>query len=278
MSLSRFCKRMLFTTSLGFNLVLAGSLGEGVQAQNRLRLATTTSTANSGLLRLLLPPFEKTHGVRVDVIPVGTGKALELGRNGDVDVVMVHAPDAEIRFVQEGHGVNRRQFMYNDFVVLGPSEDPAVIRRVKDAVRAFSLIEKKGATFVSRGDESGTHRKERRLWEKTGRHPTGAWYLEVGQGMGKTLIIADERRAYTLSDRGTYLAFRDKVGLEVLLEGDPRLLNPYGIIAVNPSRHPHVRHRMAMALIEYVNGPRAQAIIRTFTVAGQPLFTPVTIP
>lgn len=269
---------MLLTTSLGFNLVLAGSFGEGVQAQDRIRLATTTSTANSGLLRLLLPPFEKTHGVRVDVIPAGTGKALELGRNGDVDVVMVHAPDAETRFVQEGHGVNRRQFMYNDFVVLGPSEDPAGIRRTRDAVRALSLIKEKGAAFVSRGDESGTHRKERRLWEKTGRHPTGAWYLEVGQGMGKTLLIADERRAYTLSDRGTYLAFRDKIGLEVLLEGDPRLFNPYGIIAVNPSRHPHVRHRMALALIEYVNAPRGQAIIRAFTVSGQSLFTPATLP
>ncbi len=278
MNLSRFFKWMLLTTSLGFNLVLAGSFGEGVQAQDRIRLATTTSTANSGLLRLLLPPFEKTHGVRVDVIPAGTGKALELGRNGDVDVVMVHAPDAETRFVQEGHGVNRRQFMYNDFVVLGPSEDPAGIRRTRDAVRALSLIKEKGAAFVSRGDESGTHRKERRLWEKTGRHPTGAWYLEVGQGMGKTLLIADERRAYTLSDRGTYLAFRDKIGLEVLLEGDPRLFNPYGIIAVNPSRHPHVRHRMALALIEYVNAPRGQAIIRAFTVSGQSLFTPATLP
>lgn len=254
-------------------------MGEGgPEAAQRLRLATTTSTVNSGLLDVLLPPFEKAHHVKVDVIPVGTGKALKLGRNGDVDVVMVHSRRAEMRFVQEGFGVNRREFMYNDFVLVGPAEDPAGIRGSKDAARALSRIAEKGATFISRGDDSGTHQRERRLWEAAGRNPSGAWYLEVGQEMGKTLIIADERRAYALSDRATYLAFRDKISLEALSEGDRQLFNPYGIIAVNPAKHPHVKYRLAMELIAYVTGREGQRIIREFRRFGRNLFVPTAIP
>ncbi len=272
-------RRTAFTLFLCAGLGLVGILwASGLGAGERLRLATTTSTANSGLLDVLLPPFEKAHGVRVDVIPVGTGKALKLGRNGDVDVVMVHSPKAEVRFVWEGQGVNRREFMYNDFVIVGPGEDPAGIRRSKDAVRALSLIAEKGATFVSRGDDSGTHKKERELWEEAGYHPFGAWYLEVGQGMGKTLIVADERRAYTLADRATYLAFRGKINLEVLSEGDTRLFNPYGIIAVNPAKHPHVNHHLALALIAYVTGPEGQGVIRKFKRFGRQLFVPTVFP
>ncbi|MFQ5914924.1 MAG: substrate-binding domain-containing protein [Nitrospinota bacterium] len=272
-------KRASFSPSFCVILVLLGILGGGgLEAGERLRLATTTSTANSGLLDTLLPPFEKARGVKVDVIPVGTGKALKLGRNGDVDVVMVHSPPAEARFVREGYGVGRREFMYNDFVIVGPGEDPAGIRGTEDAVKALTLIAEKGATFISRGDDSGTHKKERRLWEEAGRNPSGAWYLEVGQGMGKSLIIADERRAYTLSDRATYLAFRNKISLKALSEGDPRLFNPYGIIAVNPAKHPHVNYRLATALIAYVTGPEGQRIIREFKKFGRQLFVPTAVP
>ena len=245
---------------------------------DRLRLATTTSTDNSGLLKVLLPPFEKAYNTQIDVIPVGTGKALELGRNGDVDVVMVHDPDEEIQFVREGYGVNRRQFMYNDFVLLGPPEDPAQLRVTREAHLALFLIAKTRAIFVSRGDHSGTHKAERRLWKKARHHPTGTWYLEVGQGMGKTLLIANERQAYTLSDLATYLVFRNNIDIEILLKGFPSLYNPYGIIAVNPRRHPHVQHHLAVALIEYVTGSRGQKIIRKFTVSGQSLFSPILNP
>lgn len=272
-------KRTFLTILILFvNVSLFESFSKRLQAADRLRLATTTSTDNSGLLRVLLPPFEKSYQTQVDVISVGTGKALELGRNGDVDVVMVHSPDEEIQFVREGYGVDRKQFMYNDLVLLGPSGDPARIRKVRDAHLAFSLIAKTGAAFVSRGDHSGTHKAERRLWKKARYHPNGTWYLEVGQGMGKTLLIANERQAYTLSDLATYLVFRNSIGSEILLRGDPSLFNPYGIIAVNPRRHPHVQHRLAIALIKYVTGSRGQEIIRKFTVSGQLLFNPIINP
>jgi tungstate transport system substrate-binding protein len=217
-------------------------------------------------------------GIKVDVIPVGTGRALNLGKNGDVDILMVHAPEAELQFVRDGYGVNRRQFMYNDFVLLGPADDPAAVRGRRDVVQALARIAKTGAQFVSRGDDSGTHKKERELWKAVQTKPSGAWYREIGQGMGSTLTIADELRAYTLSDRATYLAYRRKLQLRVMVEGDERLFNPYGVIAVNPARHPHVKSKLANALIDYVIGREGQRIIGGFTRYGRQLFVPTVFP
>jgi len=246
-------------------------------AEERLKLATTTSTDNSGLLDVLLPPFEKLLNIKVDVIAVGTGKALKLGQSGDVDVVMVHAPAAEKKFVVSGFGVNRRGFMYNDFVILGPESDPARIKGVNNAVGAFALIARNKSTFVSRGDESGTHKKEKTIWKKAGISPSGKWYLETGLPMGQVLVISDQKGAYTLSDRGTYIAFRDKISLKILNAGDPLLNNPYSIIAVNPALHPHVNYMKAMALIAWVTSQEGQKIIATYEKGGELLFHPTTL-
>ena len=240
----------------------------------RLRLATTTSTENSGLLDVLIPPFERQTGCRVDVIAVGTGKALRLGRSGDVDVVMVHAPKAEKAFVGEGYGVDRTRIMHNDFVVVGPARDPAGVRAAGSAAEALKRIATARAVFVSRGDDSGTHKKERALWRAAGMDPGGAWYREAGQGMGAVLRMADELRAYTLADRGTYLAMKDKLDLVILYAGDPALMNPYHVIAVNPKRHPHVKYDLARRFIAYLTGPEAQKIIADYRVGGEPLFVP----
>jgi len=253
-----------------------------VLAEERVKLSTTTSTENSGLLYALLPPFEKIFNVKVDVIPVGTGKALKLAENGDVDVTLVHARSLEDKFVAEGYGVNRRAVMYNDFVIIGPESDPAGIKKAKTAAGAFGLIAKNRATFISRGDRSGTNIKELKIWEKSGGKPSGTWYLEAGKGMGEVLTMADEKRAYTLADRGTYLAFigGKKIDSPVLFEGDPLLFNPYGIIAVNPVKHPHVNYIKAMALIGWVTSQEGQKIIKEFGKGkfGQSLFKPVAVP
>jgi len=243
-----------------------------------VRLATTTSTENSGLLDRLLPPFERRFGAKVHVIAVGTGRALALARNGDADAVLVHAPDAEKAFLDAGHGVNRRAVMANDFVLLGPAADPARVAAAESAAGALAAVAGARAPFASRGDDSGTHKKERALWAAAGIQPAGAWYLEVGQGMGATLLLADEKRAYCLSDRGTYLAMRGKVDLTVLSEGDPILRNPYSIMAVNPARHPEVNYAGAMALIGWVTSPKGQAIIGALRVGGQVLFHPAAVP
>jgi len=251
-------------------------------AEGRLRLSTTTSTQNSGLLDVLLPPFEKMFNVKVDVIPVGTGKALKLAENGDVDVTLVHARPLEDKFVAEGYGVNRRDVMHNDFVIIGPESDPAGIKRAKTAAEAFKLIFENKATFISRGDRSGTHLKELKIWEKAGLKPSGKWYWEAGRGMGEVLTMADEKLAYTMADRGTYLAFFEgkKINLPFLFEGDPILFNPYGIIAVNPAKYPHVDYIKAMALIGWVTSQHGQKIIKDFgkDKFGQPLFIPVAVP
>ncbi|MFQ5905817.1 MAG: substrate-binding domain-containing protein [bacterium] len=240
----------------------------------RLRLATTTSTENTGLLYEILPPFERMFNVKVDVIAVGTGKALKLAENGDVDAVLVHAREAEDAFVASGFGVNRRDLMYNDFIIAGPEEDPANVRGLKDAARAFVMIAKNRASFVSRGDDSGTHKKELAIWRESGLTPSRAWYIESGQGMGPTLQIADEKRAYCLTDRGTYLAFKEKLDLAIVCQGDRRLFNPYGIIAVSPALHPDARYVHAMALIGWLTSPRCQRMIGEFKRSGQPLFHP----
>jgi len=242
-------------------------------AKQRVRMATTTSLENSDLLNVLLPPFERMFNVKVDIIAVGTGKALKLGENGDVDIVFVHAREAEDKFVTDGYGVNRREVMYNDFVIVGPEDDPAGIKG-KDAAESLKSIFLNKSIFASRGDESGTHKKEKLLWEIAGLKPEGEWYLETGQGMGGTIQIADEKEAYTLVDRGTYIAYRDKVNLVVLSEGDERLFNPYGIIAVNPKRHPHTNYVYAMALIGWITSLKGQKIIGDFKKDGKVLFHP----
>lgn len=245
---------------------LPGAAGE------RLRMSTTTSTENSGLLAVLLPPFEKKFGCKVDVVAVGTGKALKLGEAGDVDVVFVHARTLEDRFVANGFGVSRRDVMYNDFVLLGPTDDPAGVRKTNGAPDAFRAIASKGSPFVSRGDESGTHQKEKEIWAAAGIAPRGAWYVEAGQGMGEVITMATQKRGYTLSDRGTHIAFRKKTDLVVVRQGDANLWNPYGIIAVNPEKHAHVKYELAMRLIDFITGTEGQALIAGFKVDGEPLF------
>jgi len=247
-----------------------------ISAQMRLKLGTTTSVDNTGLLKVLLPPFEKMFNIRVDVIAVGTGKAMELGKNGDVDVLIVHAKDAEEEFMKAGYGVNRREFMFNDFVIIGPPNDPAGIKGMKDAVSAMKKIAEKKSLFISRGDNSGTHQKEKYLWKLCKITQFGNWYIEVGQGMEATLMMAGEKRAYTLSDRGTYLATRNKIDLKILVEGDARLNNPYSIIAINPARYRHVQYVYAMALIGWVTSIEGQRIIGNFKAnSGENLFHPV---
>lgn len=257
-------------------LLLATNMGF---AQERLKMSTTTSTENSGLLSVLLPPFEEKFNVKVDVVAVGTGKALALGANGDVDVVFVHARAAEDKFVAEENGVNRRDVMYNDFIILGPEADPAGVKEAKSAAEALKKIADVQAEFISRGDDSGTHQKELEVWESAGIKPEGKWYMEAGQGMGAVLTMANDKQAYTLSDRGTYLAFTEKMDLKVLFQGDPILYNPYGVIAVNPVKFPHVNYLKAMAFIGWVTSQEGQAIIKEFgkDQFGEPLFYPMVI-
>ena len=240
----------------------------------RLRLATTTSTMDSGLLSLLNPPFEKLTGITVDVIAVGTGKAIKLGENGDVDVVLVHDRKAEDQFVAQGFGVNRRDVMHNDFVIVGPAEDPARVTGVKSAADVFARIAAAAAPFVSRGDASGTNAKELELWAAASIKPRGAWYKEVGQGMGEVLTMSGNLKAYTLSDRGTWIAMKGKLsGLKILSEGDLALFNPYGVIAVNPQKHPEVNYMAAMQYVAWVTSVQGQKVIRDYTLGGEQLFT-----
>jgi tungstate transport system substrate-binding protein len=240
----------------------------------RLRLATTTSTENSGLLAELIPPFEDRTGLKVDVIAVGTGQALKLGETGDVDLVLVHARASEDAFVAAGHGVDRRDVMHNDFIILGPSRDPAGVRDMGNAAEALKAIANRRESFISRGDDSGTHKKEKALWKQAGLSPKGRWYRDVGQGMGAVITMSDDMQAYTLADRGTYLSMKSKITLEVLVESDPKLFNPYGIIAVNPAKHPHVNYNGAMRFIAWITSPEGQNIIGAVQREGQVLFYP----
>jgi tungstate transport system substrate-binding protein len=254
-------------------LLLAGPAPAG-SAPVRLRLATTTSTENTGLLSALLPPFERQAGCKVDVLAVGTGKALELGKAGDVDVVLVHARELEDRFVAEGHGTGRRDVMHNDFVLLGPAGDPAAVASAPDAAEAFRRIARRGAPFVSRGDRSGTHLKEQAVWRSAGISPKGGWYVEAGLGMGEAITMASEKGAYTLSDRGTAVAWRGKSRLAVLFQGDPALRNPYGALVVDPRRHPAARHALALRFVEFLAGPEGRAVIAGFRPGGEQIFFP----
>jgi tungstate transport system substrate-binding protein len=260
----------IFETTMVFVLLALAAMP--VRAEERLRMSTTTSTENSGLLSVLLPPFEKKYNCKVDVVAVGTGKSLKLGEMGDVDVVFVHARSLEDKFVANGYGVNRRDVMYNDFVLLGPPDDPAGVGKASNAPEAFRAIAAKGVPFISRGDESGTHVKEKEIWAAAGMVPRGAWYIEAGQGMGEVLTMATQKRGYTLSDRGTYIAFRKKTDLVVLQQGDKNLWNPYGIIAVNPKKHSHAKYDLAMKLIDFVTGPEGRSLIAGYKVDGEQLF------
>jgi len=255
-------------------LVLSAPLAGASRPDRILRLATTTSTYDSGLLDVLVPPFEKQQHATVHVISVGTGKALRLGENGDVDLVLVHARAAEDRFVKAGHGVDRRDVMFNDFVVLGPVEDPAQVNGLDDVADALRRIHAQAATFVSRGDESGTHLKEKLLWANAECVPGGKAYLETGQGMSATLTIADEKHAYVLADRATYLSRRKALRIVPLVEGDPDLHNPYGVIAINPRRHKHIDHELARLFIEWLVSPECRRLIRSYRKHGQILFVP----
>lgn len=241
-----------------------------------IRLATTTSTDNSGLLDKLLPVFEKKSGYKVHVIAVGTGKALRLGKDGDVDVVLVHARKAEQQFVDAGYGEKRHAVMYNDFVLVGPQHDPAKVSGVSSIADGFRQISQAGSIFISRGDNSGTHKKELSIWGKSGITPEGSWYREVGQGMGKVLQMANELDAYTLTDRGTWLAYQSKVSLKIIYQGDKLLYNPYGIIAVNPKRFTDINYQGATALINWITSATdGQPLIADFRIKGQQLFTPM---
>ncbi|MFQ6014829.1 MAG: substrate-binding domain-containing protein [Anaerolineae bacterium] len=266
---------------LVFILLLLASCGHPSQ---QLVLATTTSTYDSGLLDAILPDFEARYNARVKVIAVGTGQALAIGAKGDADVVLIHARAKENEFVAEGHGVNRRDVMYNDFIVVGPPDDPAEIKGMKRAAEAFAKIAAAKAPFASRGDGSGTEIKEKAIWKKTGVEPKGDWYFSLGQGMGSTLAFVNEKRAYTLTDRGTYLSMRAKLPNLALMVGggsiaeneDQMLFNPYGIIAVNPARHPGVNYELAMKFIQWLTSTRTQKKIGQFGVEkfGQSLFHP----
>jgi tungstate transport system substrate-binding protein len=246
-----------------------------------LILATTTSTENSGLLAYILPDFEGAYNATVDVIAVGTGQALKLGEDGNADVLMVHARAKEDAFMEAGHGMRRADLMYNDFFVVGPPDDPAGLKGITDAALAFQTLAEAQAPFVSRGDESGTHSKEKAIWKGAGIEPDGDWYVSAGQGMGAVLTMADELGAYTLSDRATYLA-RTLEGTElvILVEGDPVLFNPYGIIAVDPDKGSHIKADLANIFIDWLISVPTQEKISGFGVEefGSPLFTPDSEP
>jgi tungstate transport system substrate-binding protein len=262
------------------------SAAEPARAVQRLRLATTTSTADSGLLDAILPVFERQFNARVEVIAVGTGQALELGENGDVDVVLVHARSREDAFVSAGYGVNRRDVMYNDFVIVGPPDDPAGIVNAASAQQAFTAIAAVEAPFASRGDESGTHAKELSIWASAALTPSAdlAWYRSLGQGMGETLLTANELGAYTLADRGTWLAQHDALpDLTILFGGgsidenpDKALFNPYGVIPVNPARHAGINGALAEQFAAWISGPETAELIGAYGIEefGQPLFFP----
>jgi tungstate transport system substrate-binding protein len=258
-------------------LVLAMVPTHAAAPRSPVILSTTTSTQDSGLLDVLVPFFERETGYTVKTIAVGTGQALALAARGEADVVLAHAAAFEKKYVEDGRMLDRRLVMYNDFVIIGPPDDPAKIKGMKKAADAMNAIAARGARFVSRGDNSGTHALEQSLWKLAGVEPQGAWYIEAGQGMGATLGIADDRKAYTLTDRGTFLAFQKRVRLPILLEGDRPLLNIYAVMKVNPRNGPRVNAAGGAAFADFMVSADVQQVIRTFGVDkyGQPLFRPI---
>ena len=258
--------------------IIAASLTPAAGAAERfITVASTTSTQNSGLFDYILPLFEKKTGIQVRVVAVGTGQAIRLARNGDADVLFVHHRPSEEKFVAEGFGVRRFGVMYNDFVVVGPDDDPARIAGMTDAAAALKKIAGARAPFVSRGDDSGTHKNELGLWRAAGVdvvRASGSWYRETGSGMGATLNTASAMQGYALADRGTWLSFRNRAGMRVLVEGDERLFNPYGVILVNPRKFPHVKADLGRAFIAWLISPEGQAAIGAFRINGEVLFKP----
>ncbi len=269
-------RRTLFAAFAAAGLAIV--LGAPVLAGDRfITVASTTSTVNSGLFDAVLPVFEAKTGIQVRVLAQGTGQAIRTARNGDADVLFVHHKASEERFVADGFGVKRHAVMYNDFVIVGPQADPADIRGAKDVAAALSKIARAEAVFTSRGDDSGTHKKERALWRNAGFDPTeasGKWYRETGSGMGATLNTASAMDAYALTDRGTWLKFGNKGSLEILVEGDARLFNPYGVILVSPQRHSHVKAKDGQAFIDWLISPEGQAAIAAYRIKGQQAFFP----
>lgn len=248
-----------------------------------LILASTTSTQDSGLFDELIPAFEKFSGYKVKVIAVGSGEVIKLGEKGEADVLLVHSRKAEEQFVADGYGIDRKNVMHNDFIIVGPESDPAKIKGIKSAAEAFKAIANNSSIFLSRADDSGTHKKELSIWEKAQVKPAGDWYIETGQGMGETLIIAQEKQGYTLTDNATWFAVKSGSGISLveLVRGDKDLYNPYGVIAVNPEKHPDLKinYKGALAFIDFITGAEGQKIIKEFGVAkyGQPLFYPDVI-
>jgi tungstate transport system substrate-binding protein len=269
-------RRRFVLTTLLMLVVAAGSTAAQTPGPRTLVLSTTTSTQDSGLLEVLVPMFEQATGYSVKTISVGTGQALALAARGEADVTLAHAPALEKKCVEEGKMRNRRLVMYNDFVVIGPADDPARVKGLK-AAEAPRRIAEASARFVSRGDKSGTHLLEQALWKQAGLEPRGTWYIESGQGMGQTLLIANERKAYALTDRGTYLAFQKRVELPILVEKDRSLLNIYSVMEANPANGPRVNAAAGKAFADFMLSPAVQAVIKTFGVAkyGQPLFVPI---
>lgn len=246
-------------------------------ADGFITVASTTSTEQSGLFKHILPVFEQKTGIRVRIVALGTGQALDIARRGDADVVFVHDQAAEEKFVAEGYGVKRLPVMYNDFVLIGPKSDPAKVQGGKDITEAFRKIQAAQAPFVSRGDKSGTHAAELRLWKLAGIEipaAKGSWYRETGSGMGPALNTASSMNAYILADRGTWLSFRNRGELTILVEGDNRLFNQYGVILVNPARHKHVKEKMGQAFIDWVVSPEGQQAIASYKIEGEQLFFP----
>jgi len=239
-------------------------------------LQSTTSTENSGLLNHLIPLFKKDTGIKIHVVAVGTGQALKNARNGDGDVLLVHAKSAEETFVEKGYGVERFDVMFNDFVILGPKKDPANVKGMKDVTLGLAKISNKKVSFISRGDDSGTHKKELKLWKNAGitLNKDQTWYRESGSGMGSTLNIAAGMGGYVMSDRATWIAFKNKANLEILIEGDKRLFNQYGVILVNPAKHKNVKAKLGQNFIDWLVGAKGQAAIKTFKVDGKQLFFP----
>ena len=255
----------------------SGQVGDG-----ELVLATTTSTYDTGLLDALNPTFEESFGVTVKTLAKGTGASIRTARDGDADVILVHARGAEDEFMQDGFGVNRRDVMFNDFVVVGPEDDPAGVNGMGSATEAFTTIAESEATFVSRGDDSGTNKKELIIWDQAGVDPSGQWYQEIGKGMGDTLVQADQSGAYTLADRGTYLSMQSEISLVIHvqgpLKGGPVILkNPYGVMAVNPAKYDDLNYQAAMAYVGYLTSPQAQSMIENYTANGSQLFFPNAI-
>jgi tungstate transport system substrate-binding protein len=272
--------KKIMTLIAGLMIMLTAATAQATQDKTepvKLTLSTTTSTYETGLLDYMLAPFEKENNCIVHCLSLGTGKAIQVAKDGNADVILVHARADEDKFVAEGWGVNRQDVMYNDFLIMGPKEDPAKIKGLKSATEALKLIAEANQPFVSRGDESGTHKREKMFWNKLNISPASAkdsWYMEAGQGMAATLKIADEKNGYVLLDRATYNFQKDKTRLVLLLDGDDQLLNPYGIIAVNPEKFPHVKFDLATKLIEFFISERGQKMIADYKINGEQLYFP----